>query len=479
MRPNKLLFTIFLLTIVFIGNAQETVEKIYNLTTKERILDFIKLKNDTGYLFIVRNELYPADSSWYNKLIHINNVGDTLETKIIGFHMHALTEYDSNYYYLVGCGGDCDAAIAKLNRDYEVVWDSIYTHHSNSPTRWCAYFKSVITTSTKKLVLGMFIDQFSDYPPYRGVYLIDSMGSMNTLIHSDSEYFYADFFELSNKNILIAGYTYDIFDQYYCNSYNEIFDSSGNDLFRNNFGEDFDAVKCSAMHDDTVYAFTYNYYGTNNLKILRIAPLNDSVLWEKEYFAGDSTLMYIDGISASYSSEDHIVMVGKKRFKEAYNQKHETFIFTINSKGDSISSYCLDTTGCFEPIKITTDENSFTVMGTWKYNNDSSDIYFFKAPLDSLYVSTPEVPKVVHGEQFKISPNPVVEQLKITFIRNSQQNRQIKVFRINGSLMTNISVPPGYNSVDVNVSDWQNGLYLFVLQKEDAIVASKKIVVNH
>ena len=88
----------------------------------------------------------------------------------------------------------------------------------------------------------------------------------------------------------------------------------------------------------------------------------------------------------------------------------------------------------------------------------------------------------LNGEKFavKIAPNPVSERLTITFDSNEQLDAQIVITDLAGRQIATQKAPilRGSNNIDVNVANWNNGIYFIQMRQANRLLFTEKVVKN-
>ena len=88
----------------------------------------------------------------------------------------------------------------------------------------------------------------------------------------------------------------------------------------------------------------------------------------------------------------------------------------------------------------------------------------------------------LNGEKFavKVAPNPVSSLLNISFNSNEELNAQIVITDLAGRQITTqkAQILRGSNNIDVNVANWNNGIYFIQMRQANRLLFTEKVVKN-
>lgn len=116
---------------------------------------------------------------------------------------------------------------------------------------------------------------------------------------------------------------------------------------------------------------------------------------------------------------------------------------------------------------INTGERSYASTSV-NVNYDGGTINFL-VEIDGELLSVTEI-----TSQAKIYPNPTSGNVRVMAGSNIES---VKVYDMLGALVA--IVPANGNSVDVNMSQFSNGVYFFNIRQSDGTVSNQRVVVNH
>lgn len=88
----------------------------------------------------------------------------------------------------------------------------------------------------------------------------------------------------------------------------------------------------------------------------------------------------------------------------------------------------------------------------------------------------------LNGEKFavKVAPNPVSSLLNISFNSNEELNAQIVITDLAGRQIVTqkAQILRGSNNIDVNVANWNNGIYFIQMRQANRLLFTEKVVKN-
>ena len=116
---------------------------------------------------------------------------------------------------------------------------------------------------------------------------------------------------------------------------------------------------------------------------------------------------------------------------------------------------------------INTGERSYASTSV-NVNYDGGTINFL-VEIDGELLSVTEI-----TSQAKIYPNPTSGNVRVMAGSNIES---VKVYDMLGALVA--IVPANGTSVDVNMSQFSNGVYFFNIRQSDGTVSNQRVVVNH
>ena len=247
----------------------------------------------------------------------------------------------------------------------------------------------------------------------------------------------------------------------------------------------------------------YNVYVNNEMVAENIT--------ETEYsFEGDSELFYVVGVVALYADEqtsvkmvvasesgmqdEGLVVVGSSNvILDTENPSLDLSVMNanlgtmtpiqINSITEGVSEG-----GPYLNIELATElpamveageEFHFTISpiytGERSYASTSINVDYDRGPINFLVEIDGELLNVTEiTSRVKIYPNPTNGNVNVMAGNNIES---VKVYDMLGTLVA--TVPANGSSVDVNMSQFSNGVYFFNIRQSDGTVSNQRVVVSH
>ncbi len=147
----------------------------------------------------------------------------------------------------------------------------------------------------------------------------------------------------------------------------------------------------------------------------------------------------------------------------------------MNLKGDHSHNYLRDI--------LQTNDNGFIACGQVypsAPDTGTPDIWVLK--LDSLGYDTSTVginEKIPYkGVNLHIYPNPVTGEFTLTIDKPAKEELSVSFYNLYGLKVKDIEIPKSEQSVKVNASNWQSGLYVTVARQQGKVVGKGKFVVR-
>lgn len=182
------------------------------------------------------------------------------------------------------------------------------------------------------------------------------------------------------------------------------------------------------------------------------------------------------------------------------------YVFKADSAGNLIDRKFLNHNGYYRGYSQITSDNKYVLVSYYYVGIESGyyDLHFFKLnamleydtlysqeftydslcdheivsdtiPLDTLTVNLDRLARDL--QHMKIYPNPANDKVRIEINIVRWKERQLKVFNLTGQVVYNSIIPPGRANHEINVSEWQEGLYVFRLYEEGSLIQTEKVLV--
>lgn len=162
----------------------------------------------------------------------------------------------------------------------------------------------------------------------------------------------------------------------------------------------------------------------------------------------------------------------------------------ISQGSDGTTDTKINTIGFdWKSFNMTTFTYDITSDLSYFVEDQNGDIYKlvftdFEGSSTGNYVFTKELVSAAGIDQNDINilsvfPNPAKEMLTISYAANTDQEMLLQVYDLSGKLITQnqLGQANGLQQTILNVSDWQNGLYLVSIASGNSVV-KEKIIIN-
>jgi hypothetical protein len=237
------------------------------------------------------------------------------------------------------------------------------------------------------------------------------------------------------------------------------------------------------MHADSMIGNDNAYWRINIIKLGN----EGNIIWNKKY--GESIpYNFLNNIRCM--ADGSIICTGSVY---SYHPSRSGWVLKLNSDGDSLwfRQYSIlngnNSQNRLYDI-IHTNDNGFLACGyvfPMQPDTGTQDAWVIK--LDSLGCDTPgcdttvAIPEIAYKkmhDDLYIYPNPAHTVLNIQYpITNNECRSIISIYDVFGRKVKEIKVPKGQQHLNVDVSNWHNGLYIAVLRNNKKIIAKQKFMV--
>jgi hypothetical protein len=223
------------------------------------------------------------------------------------------------------------------------------------------------------------------------------------------------------------------------------------------------------------------------IRILQIDN-NGNIIWDKKYGAihhtsrlyGIQTLNDGSIVSTGYHVTDYPHKVG--------------WILKVSPEGDSIwmreydhANLSIYSNNKLFDVKPTSDGGLIACGDIHPHPPDTGNQDAWVIKMDSIGCDTPgcdttvAIPEIAYKNtegELDIYPNPAHNFLNIEYpIMNDECRKIISIYDVFGRKVKEIKVPKKQQQIKVDVSKWNNGLYVAVLRNNNKIIAKQKFVV--
>jgi len=91
----------------------------------------------------------------------------------------------------------------------------------------------------------------------------------------------------------------------------------------------------------------------------------------------------------------------------------------------------------------------------------------------------PDSTNIYEIQKLKLYPNPVSDRLFIEYDVIFVKEAKLQIYNSIGAVVYTKTLEEKTDNVEVNVSDYKNGLYFCSLQIDGKLLNTKKILINH
>lgn len=439
-----------------IVTAQPLVEMVFDFDNGDFVADIIKLEENGFIILGVTNIM----GTGKNIFIKLNNNGDTLWTKITPYYGSSIVEYDSSFYYIAGSASGV-GTLTKINKNLNKIWTKSYPY-GYGPSR----LSMIRKTQNQQLITNYYYKW--DVPTEPPRECLRSHDTSGTVLWSGDCYMVVDDIEQSqNSNFMRVAKSY--YDDY--KDYIIVEDSSGNFIYlKNLLGGWNSRLEEIVFYSDTAFVIGYDRINDEDsrfMKVFKVGIDSGNIFWQNIYIdpVGD--------ISSACNGINNQILVTGRLLKDGIMV---AYIFSFDSSGDSISTSYIDKFSDLRPVKIISYENSYYLVGTIYNDDESKDIYYLKAPLDTVLVNIPETSEV-RKDMFKVMPNPASNKLNIT-LNTLAAGTEIRLYNSAGIVIRVIDLLPFQIEYIVDISSLPTGMYVAIMLDEGSVQDKVKVVIS-
>ncbi len=227
--------------------------------------------------------------------------------------------------------------------------------------------------------------------------------------------------------------------------------------------------------------FSYGGFEQGKLNLIKVNALNGSIVWNKKYFDAFYT-NYLP--SFVINNDESIVSSGSAGFfNPVVDYNNDGIILKVNSSGDSLwmqsfGNYGQGTMEIFYDLTKTSD-GGYLLCGL---SNNTLTLHTWLVKTDSLGYGPGRTTNIENATlnryNFSFFPNPAKDYLNIT-LKNNQISSSgiIKIFNNIGQLVKEYIFNDSLsNSIQINISDLQNGVYLLQAKSVAGTYQNKIII---
>jgi len=456
---KKLISLFAFLLVSGILLSQNFVEKVFDFNEIDRAYDIMQL-DEGGFLILASTTENGVGKSVF---IRLNANGDTLWTKKRQYYGYSIVQYDTSTYYVAGSysgsNGYKYGVLNKLDSNFDRTWVRTFPY-SYGDIRLSNLKKNL----NNKLTANYYIKTDDEnVAPVEQINVYDSSGVQ---IDSFVDCMYiADYEQLANKDYVVATK----YENGYYPDFVEFRDSSGSLKNKIDVSDLTNGQTEIVLNNDTVYVIGGydNFKVIDGVVIYRLDPDYDDLSWNMQYAS-------LTGIVSGCNGSDNSILV----LGNVDGSRSSAYILNVSSSGDSISTSIIDKFPTIYPVKIISNEESYFMIATIEYEDESRDVYFLKAALDTVLVDIEEPTRIVDNNYFSLYPNPASSQVNIVFNCEFINGMSLVVNNISGKIFLEKKIINGKKSILINVEEWKSGVYVVALYKGNEHLQSLKVMVD-
>lgn len=247
-----------------------------------------------------------------------------------------------------------------------------------------------------------------------------------------------------------------------------------------------DSTIVGAYHysDSVLYPSSDSY---NRVAIIKI-DLDGNIVWNKKYGTSEHT-KYVSSLNIS---ENGKLIVSGYKYNCDYSQRI-SYLLNCTNDGDSLwyREYDLlheaNSNNYLCGIAPTTDGGYIAVGDVLPFPPDTGNQDVWVIKVDSMgceswnecWVGVKEHIAMRKAEELKIYPNPASHTINIFIPKeNESENHTLVIFDLYGRKVEETEVPSNTSTIQINVSDWNSGLYTAISSYNGKISGRGKFVVQ-
>ena len=221
--------------------------------------------------------------------------------------------------------------------------------------------------------------------------------------------------------------------------------------------------------------------------VLKI-DLEKNIIWDRKYgeYSWNKAVN-----SVNIDNDGNIILAGNK--PELYPPLRQGFLFKINNNGDSIwyrqyhklqGDYSYSYLYGVTP----TSDGGFIAVGDVlpsPPDTGNQDVWVIKVDSmgcenwDECWVGVKENIALQEAEKLHIYPNPASDLVNIFIVKeNENENHELLIFDLYGRKVEETKVPSGTTTIQIDIADWQSGLYTAISSYKGKVTGRGKFVVR-
>jgi len=435
---------------------------------------------------------------YVNPLVVKTNLnGDTVFTKKYGSNgwdiFQDMCKTNNNYFI---CVGSIQDSLPPSEYDYDLyivkidsIGDTIWTKRYSCPSDSSYGALTIIVTKSKDIIIAGYQYSWNDSNIGSMLFKLDKNGSLIWRKWFLSPYPYPNnqtyvmsyiykILEAKNKDLIAVGKrttASGIEDPIVFRM-----DSTGKTLWLNTYGgTDNDFGTSIVPTNDGNYIASIMYKDLNSdykISFLKI-DTNGTKIWQKNYYSIISSGNFAKAIPTLDGG-----YVGTGGTDADYTSgAMDGFLIKVDANGDSLWMRfygTLQQNDWFFDVEATTDKGFVMTGETYSYNIGGSSVWLVKVDSLGLLIplginEEPLFPTAMLGDAF---PNPTNSNCTISYnIPEFKNSASLFLFNMQGKQLADYPLKKGENSLQLNLSDYAAGTYLYVLAIDNYNVKSGKV----
>jgi len=128
-----------------------------------------------------------------------------------------------------------------------------------------------------------------------------------------------------------------------------------------------------------------------------------------------------------------------------------------------------------------TAQSAGTVVVTYSFTNSCGDVLTASDTRTIAAAGSTGINDIESASNVSLFPNPATEQVSLVFTLTQTSSVQIDLIDMNGKVLTTIPVSNahvGENTLDINVSNYANGIYSLVIRSNDVFTTKKLVIAD-
>jgi len=105
-------------------------------------------------------------------------------------------------------------------------------------------------------------------------------------------------------------------------------------------------------------------------------------------------------------------------------------------------------------------------------SNDSVSVYF------QYNCGKASIANIINEVKLSAYPNPAKNNITIDYFINNANNTFLRVYNIAGEIMYEKALQSGSNKINIDLSNWNTGIYMYSIHRNKHTYISKKLIIT-